>query len=435
MVFIPKNPRIKKVVSSSAEEAAALKKIRSHGYGEEWEGYKGGGEVPLIQMNVLPNRIDTAAGHAIYAAQQRNKVAKIGEGKTGVADSSHIRGWGGKAPRLRPGYVWKGEPPPGVAKPQVNYLFEKFKFIVFNATEDILDKTAKKIVIRIRASMKQGSYRPYISKRLKKYKGNIIARKWEDIVGPMKSATKKIRVSKNTIIGGQIKAVYLTRERRYRTRDVSQFERSIEGIFGRKIGREELRSKWIKLKREEAYQYNPAGTEFHRGQNKKASSFTPYVGKLRQGGIGLIHWSSQPGMPPAPDTETLRDSISAKVDRVSHMRFQCNIIADTPYARILELGAPSKGIAARPYIRPAVEYYMARFDVEYAKAMKKAIKEQIRYPSSRINPKRAEAAEGMFSNISSFIRRGGTLNSQELRELFLEDPATYFMKYYKGEKK
>jgi hypothetical protein len=82
---------------------------------------------------------------------------------------------------------------------------------------------------------------------------------------------------------------------------------------------------------------------------------------------GYRHRASIPGVPPAPDTETLRNSISYSVTQGGGYR-RLVIESSAPYSKYMEIGTYK--VAARPFIRPAVYLYMNALGPEIAKRLK-----------------------------------------------------------------
>lgn len=83
---------------------------------------------------------------------------------------------------------------------------------------------------------------------------------------------------------------------------------------------------------------------------------------------GYRHRASVPGVPPAPDTETLRNSISYTIENYGGGWKRLVITADAPYSRYLEIGTPK--MAARPFIRPAVYKYVGALGSEISKSFR-----------------------------------------------------------------
>jgi hypothetical protein len=82
---------------------------------------------------------------------------------------------------------------------------------------------------------------------------------------------------------------------------------------------------------------------------------------------GYRHRASVAPAPPAPDTETLRNSISFEVTQGGGYR-RLVISSSAPYSKYMEIGTFK--VAARPFIRPAIYKYAALLGPEIAKAMK-----------------------------------------------------------------
>lgn len=66
---------------------------------------------------------------------------------------------------------------------------------------------------------------------------------------------------------------------------------------------------------------------------------------------GRVHVASAPGEAPAIDTAALIGS--GRIERTG--RFSADLIYDDPAALPMELGAPARGIAPRPFLGPAME--------------------------------------------------------------------------------
>jgi len=67
----------------------------------------------------------------------------------------------------------------------------------------------------------------------------------------------------------------------------------------------------------------------------------------------IIHQASAPGQPPAPDTGTLKNSITWQVLR-RNKRIVGRIGTGLPQGAALEFGTKDGRIKARPYIRPVL---------------------------------------------------------------------------------
>lgn len=82
---------------------------------------------------------------------------------------------------------------------------------------------------------------------------------------------------------------------------------------------------------------------------------------------GIKHRASKPGFPPAPDTETLRNSISFSITQGGGYR-RLNISSDAPYAKYMEVGTHK--VLARPFMRPSIYKYIKLLGPEIAKQFK-----------------------------------------------------------------
>jgi hypothetical protein len=82
---------------------------------------------------------------------------------------------------------------------------------------------------------------------------------------------------------------------------------------------------------------------------KKPKSGRTYL--VRVGGRIVRHRASAPGEAPANLTGKLRKSIDFLVRGSNEMEFG----ADTPYAKALELGAPDRNLAERPYLSRSIK--------------------------------------------------------------------------------
>jgi len=124
---------------------------------------------------------------------------------------------------------------------------------------------------------------------------------------------------------------------------------------------------WTKSELKERYQYHERGLIYSTGtiKNRKGEVIGSRIGKVKQGGQGIIHWSSFPGRPPNPDTETLKRSIRYEVVKVEGGMSKLRLIADTPYAKTMELGSAARNIAPRPYLRRAIEKSKYKKEVFY----------------------------------------------------------------------
>ncbi|AFD25824.1 HK97 gp10 family phage protein [Deinococcus gobiensis] len=81
---------------------------------------------------------------------------------------------------------------------------------------------------------------------------------------------------------------------------------------------------------------------------------TPGQGREYPRGRGRVHRASAPGDGPAVDTGRLRQSIGIQRISPTHFRVGTNVI----YAPLLEFG--TRKIAARPWLRPAVDKVLNR---------------------------------------------------------------------------
>ena len=86
---------------------------------------------------------------------------------------------------------------------------------------------------------------------------------------------------------------------------------------------------------------------------------------IREGTVrGLGHVPSLPGQPPAGDTGRLEMSIEVELRRSDKT---VNVIANAPYAAALEFG--TRQIAARPFLRPAMQKHRSRLVTALAMTM------------------------------------------------------------------
>lgn len=258
-------------------------------------------------------------------------------------------------------------------KPKVRFEFQYFKQRVQEAWKDTLEEFGKKTISYIKSSMIQGDYRPYLSRRASFYfdKGIVIGK------SPAKSPMKAY--GRNFILNAipwekkrraAVKAGDLTQAKRLQQR-VNSIRSSITGRGYQQIGTDE------------AYQWTPFGAKYRTGTIKlKPGSVYKVAGELRTvphgtgktytagkwaqigvnkvtgeinrkaAGRGLIHWSSRPGMPPAPDTEQLKRFLRYDVEMVGQS-YSLKIGAYVPYAKALEHG--TRKIKARPFITPAID--------------------------------------------------------------------------------
>lgn len=297
------------------------------------------------------------------------------------------------------------------AKLQENYLFDEFKFIAMKSAEDGLVKYGKRIVQYIRTNMTEGNFRPYLSKRAKAYAGRIIAKQFADIIGKpsvvrSKRSPQNIRAWKGI---SDIPKTYYTKHQQGRPGSHGHFE-GFKWISHTGETKQQLKSKWLSLKREEAYRENPAGSMFttssiweKSGGKKRRIGYR--FGRLSEGGRGLIHWSSSPGQPPAPDTEQLRDSISAEVIHYKKDVFRLRVVADTPYAKTMELGSAKQSIAPRPFIRPAIMKYSALLMNEYQKAFRKMCSDSLSIKTQLGSAGKAKQGVGADWNILASRRQ------------------------------
>ncbi len=95
------------------------------------------------------------------------------------------------------------------------------------------------------------------------------------------------------------------------------------------------------------------------------------IGPVRRGkaGRGIKHWSAPPGHPPNTDTGNLANSIRSK----KITRYKSIVTCSVLYGLPLELGHHTKGgkfVAARPFMRPALESQRVNFQQRIAKVLK-----------------------------------------------------------------
>ena len=79
---------------------------------------------------------------------------------------------------------------------------------------------------------------------------------------------------------------------------------------------------------------------------------------------------SSPGQPPGVKSGKLKRNIRSRVDR-KKLVLQVGVSADVDYALALELGSPSRNLAPRPYLRPAIKRVGARVRTRLRKAGKR----------------------------------------------------------------
>lgn len=186
----------------------------------------------------------------------------------------------------------------------VTYFFDQIRFGMVEATSKSLDEFGKILVRSVKASMVPGRFRVWRSKRERVFKGMVSARTQREVMeetGLPREEAK--RIMRRTRIG-------------------------------------------------EALKVYKAGTAHYESGFKNGRI---RMSTCKKGGKGLLHWSSKPGMAPAPDTETLKKSIKYEIVRVGDDDYKLRLIADTPYARVMELGSAKQNIAPRPYLRKAIE--------------------------------------------------------------------------------
>ena len=213
-------------------------------------------------------------------------------------------------------------------KPEVTYFFDSLRHKASEATAEALKEIGKRMVTSIKQSMKPGNYRPYRSRRSKKYPGLIATRR-------MKEITAMVTPGSNLESYGASKKM--------------------------------VHELWRKTSSTRASKIYPAGTIYSTGSLKdkfgnKIGSRIQYLEADTRGGI---HYSSKPGNAPAPDTETLKNSVTYDIVEIARGSYELRLIADTKYAKILELGSATKNIAPRPYLRRAFD--RIRFQQEFAR--------------------------------------------------------------------
>ena len=94
-------------------------------------------------------------------------------------------------------------------------------------------------------------------------------------------------------------------------------------------------------------------------QNAKNSMIGLKSGIVYPRGKRASHQASAPGEPPAMDTGNLSSNISLRPADIGMTEIY--IRDDAAYGYALELGAPSRKLAARPFLRPALAAVEAPF--------------------------------------------------------------------------
>lgn len=93
------------------------------------------------------------------------------------------------------------------------------------------------------------------------------------------------------------------------------------------------------------------GFAFTVEANAKASLLGPRSGNIYERGT-KTHRASAPGEPPATDTNNLRENIASRP--VSASVWEVFVRDEASYGIALELGAPSRKLARRPFMEPAL---------------------------------------------------------------------------------
>jgi hypothetical protein len=261
------------------------------------------------------------------------------------------------------------------AKPR--YYFKEFVNHVADAWVKTLENIGKKSVTYMKANMKEGKYRPWLSKRSSIYGPSAAMRPGGAILTQSKANMPRTE----ELLG-------LRKRLKYQT---STYGAKSKGAMNlrKKIAEAKYEAEWhtVTVSAAEAYRYNQKGTEhsIYSGVNKKIMKrrsdgrlvvvSEPWRSsrKLRQGGWGLIHWSAHPGTMPAPDTERLKKSLRYNIIANPTGLYSLQIGGYTGYAKTMELGTSK--IKARPYIRPTVEHFR--------KELTRELDNQMQTPSGR----------------------------------------------------
>jgi HK97 gp10 family phage protein len=110
------------------------------------------------------------------------------------------------------------------------------------------------------------------------------------------------------------------------------------------------------------------GTEAVREEATSLMLNSPRSGRIYQR-RGVVHKSSGPGEPPAPDTGNLIRNIQTSVDPQT---LSGNVNFGTQYSRHLEYGTIK--MAPRPFARPAAEHKRAEIQADIAQEIAGALK-------------------------------------------------------------
>lgn len=235
----------------------------------------------------------------------------------------------------------------------VKYFFDQYKIGMAESTAKTMEQLAKTLERSVKGSMRAGDYRPYRSKR-------IVSKKLVEL-GSGRAKNKRFAPLKETLGSKTRKALMLGG-----------------------LSPEAAREKWRIAYSKEAIGTARAGTLYHTGtvKNKAGEKIGTRFSLLEKDMIGAIHWSSKPGLPPAPDTGELKKSIRSEIVLSGHV-YHLRLIADTPYARVMELGSAAKSIAPRPYLRTAID--RMKYQKEFSRLMRINWEEQIRGTSMSHN--------------------------------------------------
>jgi len=113
-------------------------------------------------------------------------------------------------------------------------------------------------------------------------------------------------------------------------------------------------------------------------ETKKALSHRGSFKSYKRTKSGKIHWSSQPGSPPAPDSGLLRTSIMSDVrivgvgvegrvgPDIDKIAAAAEAGTDVDYGLYLEIG--TRKMAARPFLRPTLRKLKRQIDKIFIRA-------------------------------------------------------------------
>jgi HK97 gp10 family phage protein len=271
-------------------------------------------------------------------------------------------------------------------KPEIHFAFDDFKDNVIDAYRRSLEVIGQRAVTYMARRMQRGNYRPYLSKRQSLYTNKGLTM--------TQSPAKVPRIFELMYLRHELKssvAQYGPKHRKSQTliHQVNEAKRRAEHFT-------------VRVRTPEAYKLNRPGDVYSTGSSWRKSwrikggyageaflkgkqRTSMRIGFLKESGFGLIHWSAAPGQFPAPDTERLKRSLRYDIVPSADGMYSLRIGGYTEYARALELGTST--MAARPFVRPTIEFFKGKLAEEIEKQMLATSgQSQSRYGAHPIEP-------------------------------------------------